>query len=142
MLEQNINMISGFQDSSFILAKQIIRRLKDEILILNNKNKKLRASIKKHEDFKKFMGKTVHDLQSPLLSIGVIANADELPEHKRVALKSAMINAMDITNEALNQFSPRRKRMPENSKRQPVLVSAILTEIIEDRKCRYAKSPI
>lgn len=143
MFKANINMVNGFQaNNNLDLVAQVLQQLKNKVCLLNHKNKELRTIIKKQNNFRKSMGKAFHDLQSPLLSMGVVANADELPEHKRVALKSAMISAIDITNEALNQFTPRKKQLPENSKRQPVLVAAILAEIIEDRKCKYAKSPI
>lgn len=143
MLGKNINVRNSSQSNNKLdLVEQVLQQLRNKVRLLNHKNKELRAIIEKDKGFKKSMGKAFHDLQSPLLSIGVVANADELPEHKRVALKSAVINATDITNEALNQFSIRKTHLPENSKRQPVLVSAILSEIVEDRRFKYAKSPI
>lgn len=143
MLGKNINMRNSSQSNNKLdLVEQVLQQLRNKVRLLNHKNKELRAIIEKDKSFKKSMGKAFHDLQSPLLSIGAVANANELPENKRVALKSATINVMDITNEALNHFSPRKKQLPENSKRQPVLVSVILSEIIEDRKLKYAKFPI
>lgn len=141
MLRDIANM-SNLADNEIDVVSKVLQQLKNKVQLLSKENKKLRSTIKKHTQFKKYIGKTFHDLQSPLLSINVVADADELPEHKRVALKSAVISATDITNEALNQYSPRKKQLPENSKRQPVLVSAIISEIIEDRRLKYAKSPI
>lgn len=143
MLQKTIDMPNNHKtNNSVTLVGQTLQQLKNKIQLLDKKNKKLRTAIKKHENFRKFVGKTFHDVQSPLLSVRALADADELPEHKRVALKSAAISIMDINNEALSQFSPRKNQLPENSKRQPVLVSAILSDIIADRKSKYANSSI
>lgn len=143
MLQKTIDMPNNHKtNNSATLVSQTLQQLKNKIQSLDKKNKELRGVIKKHEAFKKSVGKTFHDVQSPLLSVRALADADELPEHKRVALKSAVISIMDINNEALSQFSPRKNQQPENSKRQPVLISAILLDIIADRKRKYAKSSI
>lgn len=144
MFKANTNIINSFQanNNSVLVAPDVLQQLEDKIQLLTRRNKKLRTIIKKDNDFKKSIGKTFHDLQSPLLSINTLATTNGLPEDKRIALKPATINAMDITNEALTQFTPRKKQLPLNSKRQPVLVSAVLSEIIADRKLKYKNSAI
>ena len=116
------------QNNDLMVVERVLQQLTDKIELLQRKNKKCQAILEKHETFRKTMGKVLHDISSPLLSLQTIVDSkdDKLPKQIRIAMRSAVINATDITNQALNQFNPKKIALNENNKRQTVLISTIL----------------
>jgi len=110
---------------------------------LSDENEKYQTIINEHENFRKIAGQTFHDLQSQFSSLRIIAeSSNELPEEKRITLRSAVINAIDITANALHQYKPDANTMPDNNKRQAIMVATALSEIINDKRAKYKDHPI
>lgn len=129
--------------NNFIITKSASSQVVDKIETLKRENKKYQMRIKELEDFKKIMGQTLHDLQSPLASLQILSDSiNELPEHKRITLRSATIGATDIMNNALQHYKPSKNTQTANNQRQVALASIIIAEIINDKCFRYKDLPI
>lgn len=109
------------------------------------------TELKKHEilakrqqqEFNESVGQMVHDIQSPLSGlITTVESTREIPEEKRITLRTATINITDITNQLLNQFKPEGNELTENNKRQSVLVSTILSEALGSIRRKYKDLPV
>lgn len=121
----------------------ILNQITNKITLLERKNKNRNEVIKSYKQFKKIMGQTLHDLQTPLTSLYAISNSqDKFTEQKRIAFKSSVINALDIINVALNSYKPSGHTLSENNKRQPIMVSTVLADIINEQKCKCKNLPI
>lgn len=98
---------------------------------------------KQQEEFNQSVGQMVHDIQSPLSGLRTtVESTREIPEAKRITLRNAAINITDITNQLLHKFKPEGSELTENNKRQPILVSTILSDILSDRRHKYKDLPI
>lgn len=124
--------------NDFMNTETVLEQLAKKVENLRRRNKKFQMIIKELKKFKKIMGQSMHDMQAPLSSLHVISDSsNELSKQKRITLRSAVISATDIANCALQNYKPTKNGKTENNQRQVVLVSTILSEIVNDRTFRY-----
>lgn len=144
MLSTRINTLDfKSQKTDLDVVERVLQELAAKVRLLQRKNKEQQAAIKEHEHFRKTVGQMFHDMQSPVLGLQAISESiNELPEQKRITLRSSVISIVDITTHALHQFKPKDHAETANNFRQPVLVSTIISEIVNDRQNRYKDLPI
>lgn len=74
-----------------------------------------------------------HDIRSPLAALGMIErDLMELPEDKRVLVRSAVSRIHDIANNLLEN-----KRNETSEKTEPCLVSALLDQILTEKRMQF-----
>ncbi len=113
-----------------------------ELLRLENEiNKNL---IQEQEKFMKIANQVAHDIRSPLASLlMIVKSCTEIPESDRIALREAAIGIGDIANHLLNQYQKNdANTVSETEERQPALVSAVLLQLLTDKKYQYQDLPI
>lgn len=144
MLSTSINPIDfKSQKNDLDVVERVLQQLAEKVRLLQRKNKEQQVAIKEHEHFRKTVGQMLHDIQAPVLGLQAVSESvNELPEQKRITLRSSIISIADITTHALHQFKPKSHAETANNLRQPILVSSILSEIINDRQNRYKDLPI
>lgn len=110
---------------------------------LRLENQAHQVASEEQDKFKKVVGQVLHDMQSPLSSIRTIVDSTrEIPEIKRIRLRTSTDNIVDITNQLLDQFKPHNNDEAEVNRRQAVLVAAIQAEVLSDRRYKYRNQPI
>ncbi len=89
------------------------------------------------EKFMKMANQVAHDIRSPLASLlMIVKSCTEIPETDRIALREAANGIGDIANHLLSQY---QKKEPdsENEERQPILVTAVLLQLLTEKKYQY-----
>lgn len=114
----------------------------DTVNSLHQKDEAMRASmemLQNHESFERVVEQMVHDIQSPLSSLRtVVDGTNEIPEQKRVLLRTSTMNISDITNQLLNKYrNMNNEELNEVELPTNILVSSILSEIASDRRYKY-----
>ena len=128
-----------------MVVENTLQELAKKVEFLQAENKKCQITINEYESFKRSIGQTLHDLRSPLACLYMItdsAMATELPEQMRISLRLATINATDITDNALYTLKPQAKMENSNNKRQAVMLSTLLQEIVNSKRLEAKNLPI
>jgi len=91
------------------------------------------------EKFSKTIHQMAHDIRSPLASLlMIIKGCQDIPEVERVALREAAISIGDIANHLLSKYEVKEIE-PAFSTPEPVFVSAVLLQILTDKKFQYGE---
>lgn len=86
--------------------------------------------------FRSFIGKMVHDIRSPLVSLkNLVQSATELPEKKRRTLRSAAITITDIAGHMLRKYS--NKADIGGNQRQQVLLPEAIEHVLSEKRFEY-----
>lgn len=134
--DDNGNIIGIVGTSVDITAEKEAERLRLE----NEVHKNL---AKEQEKFMKIANQVAHDIRSPLASLlMIVKSCTEIPEDDRVALREAAINIGDIANNLLSRYQKNDETASEVDERQPILVSAVLLQLLTDKKYQYKEAPI
>jgi PAS domain S-box-containing protein len=100
--------------------------------------------LQEQEKFTKIANQVAHDIRSPLASLlMIVKSCTQIPETDRIALREAALGIGDIANHLLSHYQKKESDYaigPEESK--PVLVSAILFQILAEKKYQYQKLPV
>lgn len=117
---------------------------KEKEKLITENQKYQTTIIEEQEEFKTVVGQVLHDIQSPLSSLRtIIESTKEIPEQKRISLRTASINILDITHQLLNQYRPNKSRVAvPGNERQTIMAAIVLSEILSDRRFRYRGLPI
>jgi PAS domain S-box-containing protein len=126
------NIIGIVGTSVEITAQKDAERLRLE----NEMHKKL---AQEQEKFIKIANQVAHDIRSPLASLlMIIKSCTEIPESDRIALREASIGIGDIANHLLSQYQKKENDPTSGIEdRQPILVSAMLLQLLTDKKYQY-----
>ncbi|MFT3742433.1 MAG: PAS domain-containing sensor histidine kinase [Gammaproteobacteria bacterium] len=117
-----------------------LRKKQDEITQLKLENE----SLKDQEKFAKLANQVVHDIRSPLASLlMIVKSCTGIPEAERIALREAAVSIGDIANNLLSQYQKKATDIPSQlEKPQSILVSAVLMQLLTDKKYQYRDLPI
>lgn len=137
-LKDNFNQLIGVIGISFDITTQ----KEAEILKLENESRNIQL-----EQQKKFFDvskQVAHDIRSPLASLlMIVRSCTDIPEAERIALREAAMGIEDIANNLLNKYVNKpTEAVSNNEERKPKLVSAVLLQIITDKKFQYKDLPI
>lgn len=132
---------SNFSEN-LLNVEHTLKELSSKVKFLQAENKKCKHVIKYYEELKSFIAKMLHDIRSPLSSLQMISEClDNLDERRQIYLKSSIIDLLDITNMAFKKFKPNADiadiaASPEEPP-QIILVSTVISEIINDRRLKH-----
>ncbi len=100
--------------------------------------------LQEQEKFTKIANQVAHDIRSPLASLlMIVKSCTQIPETDRIALREAAIGIGDIANHLLSKYQKKETdNAVEVEERQPIFVSAILLQLLAEKKYQYQKSPI
>lgn len=112
-------------------------------LFARNKEYRIQAQKK----FLTLANQVAHDIRSPLSSLlMIVKSCSEIPEQDRIALREAAISIGDIANNLLNQYRNKDSVVEgaeeEQETSRPMLVSAVLLELLTEKKYEYHDLPI
>jgi PAS domain S-box-containing protein len=133
------NIIGIIGTSIEITAEKEAEQLKHDYRRLELQNKLNEMGLEKEEQFRKIVGQMVHDIQSPLSSIGTIVEESigSMPEKTRVTLRNAAARITDIANNLLNQH---QNKDTTDNKDEILLVSLALLHIMSEKRYQYTKN--
>lgn len=132
-LYNNRKEIIGMVGISFDITD---RKEKERLVVENEVQKQL---LYEQEKFKKIAEQLAHDIRSPLASMQIIAKScTEIPEAERIALREATLTITDIANNLLNRYQNKESDSSTLEERKPILVSALLLQLLADKKYQYA----
>ncbi|HEX4045759.1 MAG TPA: PAS domain-containing sensor histidine kinase, partial [Gammaproteobacteria bacterium] len=119
-------------------------RLEKEAEHLKMESEVHKKLTQEQEKFIKLANQVAHDIRSPLASLlMIVKSCTEIPETDRIALREAAISIGDIANHLLNQYQKKDTDSPsETEVRQPILISAVLLQLLTDKKYQYQNLPI
>jgi len=131
------NIIGIVGTSVDITAEKEAERLKLE-------NEVQRNLAQEQEKFLKIANQVAHDIRSPLASLlMIVKSCTEIPEKDRVSLREAAVSIGDIANHLLNQYEKSEVgSLPEAEESQPILISAVLLQLLTNKKYQYQELPI
>src|SRR5579863_7051917 len=111
-------------------------RLEHENRKLEAQNKLHQAIFKEQEEFRKFVGQIVHDIQSPLSSLrGLVDESSHaIPEEERITLRQASMRISAIAQHMLSRY---KNETYENEMAEPVLVSAAMLEVLGEKRYEH-----
>lgn len=90
------------------------------------------------EKFRKVVDQVVHDIRSPLASLGMfVKSCGDLPEENRIMLREIVTRISDIANNLLSQYAPKTNNDLLGGVQVPLLVSTCLSELLADKKYEY-----
>lgn len=118
------------------------RKEKERLEVENEVNKK---ALQEQERFKIIADQVAHDIRSPVASLLMLVKAcQEIPERERIALREAATTIGDIANNLLNKYqeSEGDEIVIAREQREPVLVSALLLQLLTDKKYQYQELPV
>lgn len=94
--------------------------------------------LKEQNYFLQVANQVAHDIRSPLSSLlMIVKSCKEIPEEYRIALREAAISIGDIAEHLLTRYQNKDLSIEETDKSKPLLVSAILWEILAEKKYQY-----
>ena len=135
-MQTETNFTTEKPDLAYV--EQVMGQLANQVRGHKCKHEMYKKTFKKFEAREKMTGRMVHDIQAPLSCFyAMLDSMESLPSHYRILLRSAITDIFDITNPLLNSFNPKHVAISENNKRQPVLVSTILSDLINTRQYKY-----
>lgn len=138
LYDKNSKMVGIVGNSVDITLLKDAERLKLE-------NEVQKAKIAEQEQFRKTAGQVVHDIHSPLTGLKMLLSAYEkdLPEEIRIPLREAAISIGDIANGLLCKYKKEENSLHDGQeKRQPMLVSLSLLQMLAEKKYQYQNTPI
>lgn len=104
---------------------------------LKIENESHKAQLMEQQRFKKIAEQLAHDIRSPLASLGMLVKScSELPENERIAFREVGMTIEDIANDLLNKYK-NQEPSSEADTRAPILVSALLLQLLTDKKYQY-----
>jgi len=117
-----------------------------EIKKLYIENEKQRIQAAEQERYIKAAAKFLHDVRTPLMSLGVIIRScnKELPESVRLALLEATRNVESIAHSLLSGYEDKtiRASLLKEEPRQPILVSLALLYLLIEKRYQYKNLPV
>lgn len=118
------------------LAVDITEKKKNEDLALENRLQAIK--INEQNRISEIAEYVAHDIRSPLATISAVtATLRDIPENRRVALRTAVASINNITNDLLNKY--KNSREEEN---MPFSVRMVLTEVIDQKKYQYKETSV
>jgi PAS domain S-box-containing protein len=101
-----------------------------------------KTKIQEQENFATVASQVSHDIRSPLASLEMIlASCKDIPEAKRIALRSATKGVTAIADNLLNKYRKyENEKDTEAQEPQPILASLALEEILSLKKSQYSNS--
>lgn len=100
--------------------------------------------IEEQEKFVNIANQVAHDIRSPLSSLlMIVKSCKDIPEQYRIALREAAISIGDIANHLLSQYQNQDAVSDKESEiSQAMLTSAILLELLTEKKYQYSNLPV
>ena len=132
------NIIGIVGTSIDITAEKEAERLRVE-------NEAHQVQLQEQEKFKTITNQVAHDIRSPIASLlMLVKSCQEIPESERISLREAAMSIGDIANSLLRHYRPKDKDIwpSKNEGRQSVLVSALLLQLLTDKKYQYQNKAV
>lgn len=113
-----------------------------EAELLRRENEDHKIIEAEQEKFRKIIGQMIHDIQSPLSSLSSLLNetVSKLPENDRTLIRTALNSITSIISYILNKYKNNSDVADEQ--KQPVMVSEILLQSINEKSYQYRNQPI
>lgn len=121
----------------------ITRQKEAEQLKIENEIHK--NALHEQEKFKTIAYQVAHDIRSPVASLlMLVKSCQEIPEAERIALREAVTSIGDIANNLLNKYQNKETDVLSEKveEREPILVSALLLQLLTDKKYQYQELAI
>ncbi len=115
--------------------------------ILKFENATQKAQLEAQSKFTQIVNQVAHDIRSPVAALlMIVKSCKAIPERERVALNEAVTRVQDIANNLLAQYKkPKAKNIEnakEDAKREAILVSAALLQLMTEKKFQYKNYPL
>lgn len=118
-----------------ITAQKEAERLKLE-------NEAHQIHLEEQKKYTEIAKQVAHDIRSPLASLlMLVKSCSELPEAERIAFREVAMTIEDIANNLLSHYRARGEDTG-TEERTPILVSALLLQLLTDKKYQYKDQPI
>lgn len=106
---------------------------------LRLENEAHKAELQAQESFTKIAAQVAHDIKSPTASLLMLLKScqEDIPEKETVALREATMRIQDIANNLLNYYLKDNKNAEVGQTREPLLASALILELIGEKKLQY-----
>lgn len=105
-------------------------------------NRIQQIKIKFQNEFTQFISQMAHDITSPLVSLEVFAKTcKNLPSEQQYVLSGITSSIRNIADDLLQKYKYNKREL-DSSKRQNVLVSLALSEVINQKKLQYNKTDV
>ena len=105
-------------------------------------NRIQQIKIKFQNEFTQFISQMAHDITSPLVSLEVFAKTcKNLPSEQQYVLSGITSSIRNIADDLLQKYKYNKREL-DSSKRQNVLVSLALSEVINQKKLQYSKTDV
>jgi len=112
-----------------------------ESLKLENTANKIK--LQEQEKFTRTADQVAHDIRSPLASLlMIVKSCMDIPETERIALREAAISIGDIADNLLNQYQVKPAKDTSEQKREPILLSATLLQLLTEKKFQYKERSV
>lgn len=107
--------------------------------VLRIENIEHKAQLEQKDKFFKIAKQVAHDIRSPLASLlMIVKSCTDIPENERIALREAAMGIEDIANNLLAKYVNKSTESSlDEEQRRPKLVSAVLLQLITDKKYQY-----
>lgn len=141
---KNININDKFSTEEFVFLQKFILEAfkhKEEAKALELEKKALQATATEQEKSREIIGQMLHDIQSPLSSLGTIVEeqSSNLAENTRITLRNATNRIADIANNMLNKYE-NKDGVPNEI--TTLLVSLALTQVISEKRFEHSKKNV
>ncbi|MGL4859836.1 MAG: sensor histidine kinase [Enterobacteriaceae bacterium] len=119
------------------IATDITTQKENERLTVENE--RTRIQLQEREAFRKIVGQAVHDIGSPLASLGILVKMglDSVSEQDRGTLRDIATRISDIAANLLTYYRPEHTDAKLTKKRRPVLISLALRDLLAEKKHQY-----
>lgn len=105
-------------------------------------NRIQQIKIKFQNEFTQFISQMAHDITSHLVSLKVFAKTcKNLPSEQQYVLSGITSSIRNIADDLLQKYKYNKREL-DSSKRQNVLVSLALSEVINQKKLQYSKTDV
>lgn len=126
------NVIGIVGTSIDITAEKEAERLRLE-------NEAHKVQLQAQENFTKIAAQVAHDIKSPTASLlMLLKSCQDIPEKERIALREATMRIQDIASNLLSHYLQQdSNRAMHNEERESILVSALMLELLAEKKLQY-----
>jgi PAS domain S-box-containing protein len=125
--------------------EEIASKERDRLMKLaaEKETERLRAELAAKTKFLAIADQVAHDIRSPLMALeGIAQSCREIPERERIALREATMTISDIAHNLLSRYRETSDAPEAREIRQPVLISALLLQLLTEKRYQYEGSGI
>lgn len=112
------------------------------VLIIKNFKRLEEKIVQKQKEITKITSQTSHDIKSPLVALNMaVDDLSQLPEDKRILIKSAVTRIHDIANNLLIQYGSKETHA-KHGEINSELIASLLESIVSEKRVLYMKDAV